>query len=92
MTRSQGSYVQTTTTFPTGLVEESADDLHTATYIPGSRTSSVIYEDRFTDDYTNVEVVKNGMSKLGYSGAKGPGCPRLAPRLPLSTASSRSTV
>ena len=67
MTRSQGSYVQTTTTFPTGLVEESADDLHTATYIPGSRTSSVIYEDRFTDDYTNVEVVKNGMSKLGYS-------------------------
>lgn len=67
MTKSQGSYVKSTITFPTGLVEESADDLHSATYLAGSRTSSLVYEERFTDDYTNVNTLKGGMSKTGYS-------------------------
>ncbi|MBQ9119169.1 MAG: ABC transporter permease [Lachnospiraceae bacterium] len=67
MTQSQGSYVKSTVTYPTGLVEESADDLHTATYSVGSRETSLIYQERFTDDYTNVGIVKSGLSKMGYS-------------------------
>lgn len=67
MTRTQGSYVMRPTTFPTGLQEESADDLHTATYMAGSRTSSKIYEDRYTDDYAIVDTAKSGLSKMGYS-------------------------
>ncbi len=67
MTQTQGSYVMQTTYFPTGLVEPSADDLHSATYVPNSRETSLVYTDRFTDDYTNVLTVKNGLSKMGYS-------------------------
>lgn len=67
MTQSQGSYVKSTVTFPTGYVEQSADDLHTATYAKGSLASSPVYQARFVDDYTNVNTVKNGMSKMGYS-------------------------
>ncbi len=67
MTRSQGSYVLRQMTFPTGLVEDSADDLHTATYLAGSREGNLVYQDRFTDDYTNVDMVRMGNSKLGYS-------------------------
>ena len=67
MTRTQGSYVMSPTTFPTGLQEDSADDLHSATYLAGSRTSSLIYEDRFTDDYTITDTVRSGLSKIGYS-------------------------
>jgi oligopeptide transport system permease protein len=67
MTRSQGSYVKTNMTFPTGLTEDSADDLHTATYMQGSREISTLNMERFTDDYTVVDTVRNGMSKMGYS-------------------------
>lgn len=67
MTLSQGSYVKSIITYPTGLTEESADDLHSATYLAGSKESSLVYIDRFTDDYTNVSTVKSGMSKMGYS-------------------------
>lgn len=67
MTQSQGSYVKSTITYPTGLVEESADDLHTATYLSGSLESSLVYEARYVDDYTNVSTVKGGLSKMGYS-------------------------
>ncbi len=67
MTLAQGSYVQSTVIYPTGMVEQSADDLHSATYAPGSRTTSAINEQHFTDDYTSVTTVKGGMSKMGYS-------------------------
>ncbi len=67
MTRTQGSYVRSTITYPSGLTEESADDLHSATYLANSLGSSVVYADRFVDDYTNVDTVKNGFSKVGYS-------------------------
>jgi oligopeptide transport system permease protein len=67
MTRSQGSYVSSTITYPTGLVEASADDLHSATYSSGSRESSPLNIARYTDDYTNVSLNKNGLSKMGYS-------------------------
>ena len=67
MTTSQGTYIQSPITYPTGLSESSADDLHTATYVSGSRDATVVNSDRFTDDYTNVQTVKNGLSKMGYS-------------------------
>lgn len=67
MTRSQGSYVRSTITYPTGLVEDSADNLHTATYSPGSLATNLVYESRYVDDYTNVSTVKGGLSKIGYS-------------------------
>ncbi|MCM1107043.1 MAG: ABC transporter permease [Blautia sp.] len=67
MTRAQGSYVKSTITFPTGLTEASADDLHSATYVKGSRETSLVYEDRFTDDYTRVRTMKANHSKIGFS-------------------------
>lgn len=67
MTRSQGSYVKRMITYPTGHMEESADDLHTATYSQGTRTATPLNEDRFTDDYTIVDTTKNNMSKMGFS-------------------------
>ena len=54
-------------TFPTGFVEESADDLHTATYAAGSKDSSPVTAARFTDDYTNVQTVNKTYSKVGFS-------------------------
>lgn len=67
MTDSQGSYVQSEITYPTGLTENSADDLHTATYSAGSLASSAIAAARFTDDYTNVTTISGNMSKMGFS-------------------------
>ena len=67
MTASQGSYVLSTVSYPTGHVEQSADDLHTATYAEGSLELSEMYAARFTDDYTNTITTKGSLSKLGYS-------------------------
>ena len=68
MTASQGAYIPTQITYPTGLTEQSADDLHTATYVPGSlQTGEVLYGARYTDDYTQTSTFKGGMSKMGYS-------------------------
>lgn len=63
MTRAQGSYVKSEITYPSGLVEYSADDLHSATYMSESQDASAVHSDRFTDDYTNVDTVKSGKSK-----------------------------
>lgn len=67
MNKSQGSYVKTMITYPTGLSEESADDLHSATYLEDSLHTSMVYEERYTDDYTTVGIVRAGKSKVGYS-------------------------
>ena len=67
MTQTQGSLVKSTITYPTGLVEETADDLHSATYAVGSREKSELNQKYFTDDYTAVTTVKSGMSKMSYS-------------------------
>ena len=67
MTETQGSYVLSTLTFPTGLTEQSADNLHTATYAAGSREINKVYADRFVDDYTNVNTHKTAKSRLGFS-------------------------
>lgn len=67
MTESQGSYVLKPMIFPTGLTEDSADDLHSATFSAGSRELNKVYAERFIDDYTNVATHKTGKSRLGYS-------------------------
>lgn len=67
MTQGQGAYVQSTLTYPSGLTEQSADNLHTATYIQGSRDANVMYQQRYADDYTNVQTFRNNLSRMGYS-------------------------
>ncbi len=67
MTMAQGSYVLSNVTYPTGMVEESADNLHSAVYIAGSREASRVNRDRFLDDYTSVGINKNASSKIGFS-------------------------
>lgn len=68
MTRSQGAYVPQQITYPTGLTEVSADDLHSATYVAGSlETGELLYAPRYVDDYTQTFTFKGGMSKIGYS-------------------------
>ena len=67
MNQAQGSFKKSTITYPTGLVAESADNLHTATYVEGSRDSLLVLQDRYVDDYTNVSTSKSGFSKIGYS-------------------------
>lgn len=68
MTESQGSYAYSTVTYPTGTVSESADDLHSASYISGSLAGGgPVVKASFVDDYTNISTNKSGMSKIGYS-------------------------
>lgn len=67
MLQTQGSYVTKEVYFPTNHTEESADDLHTATYLAGSLEGSEMLQTRFTDDYTNVLTTKNGRSKVAFS-------------------------
>lgn len=67
MLQSQGSYVTRPTVFPSGHVEESADDLHTAIYLEGSLAGSELLQSRFEDDYTNVLTRRGGRSKVAFS-------------------------
>ena len=68
MTETQGSYAYSTVTYPSGAVEESADNLHSATYAPGSLANGTpVIKANYVDDYTNVSTYKSGMSKMGYS-------------------------
>jgi oligopeptide transport system permease protein len=68
LNQTQGSFATSTVTYPTGLVEESADDLHSATYVSDSlENGTIVIKDRFVDNYTNVETNKSGLSKTGYS-------------------------
>ena len=68
MTESQGSYAYSTVTYPTGVVSESADNLHSATYAAGSlENGTPVIKANYVDDYTNVSTYKNGMSRMGYS-------------------------
>lgn len=68
MTQSQGGREYASVTYPTGLVAESADDLHSAVYVAGSwENGDAFVRTHFTDDYTGVTTRKTGLSKLGYS-------------------------
>ena len=67
MNKSQGSYVTSLITYPSGLQERSADDLHTAIYQSPSTEENVTTKGRFTDNYTSVLTTKANPSRLGYS-------------------------
>ena len=68
MTSSQGAYAKSTVHYPTGKVSESADNLHSAVYIPGSlEMGTIVIKDCFVDDYTSVTTHKDSMSKIGFS-------------------------
>jgi oligopeptide transport system permease protein len=71
MIEPQGGYVKSMITYPTGLKEKSADDMHSAAYVAGSRKTSRMLKARFTDDYTNTKTVKNQRSKMGFSFVNG---------------------
>ena len=67
MTESQGALKRSMITYPTGVVENTADDLHTATYVVGSLGTGNLNQKYYVDDYTSVITAKAGMSKMGYS-------------------------
>ena len=62
MTNTQGSYVRSTVYYPSGTVEETADDLHSATYVAGSLALGELNQKFFVDDYTSVITRKDGLS------------------------------
>ena len=67
MTQAQGGMAYSDVTYPTGLVEYTADNLHSATYVAGSREVSELNKQYYVDDYTNVRTARNGKSQMGYS-------------------------
>ena len=68
MVDAQGSFKLSDVTYPTGVVENTADDLHSATYVAGSLEGGTeLLQRYYTDDYTNVSTRKEGMSRMGYS-------------------------
>ncbi len=67
MTDTQGGLVFSDTIYPTGLQASSADDLHSATYVEGSRDKLDYIAERFTDDYTNVKQNLDGRSRMSNS-------------------------
>ena len=68
MVNAQGSFKMSSVTYPTGVVEETADDLHSATYVAGSlQGGTELLQRYYVDDYTNVKTSKEGMSRMGYS-------------------------
>lgn len=68
MMDTQGAFKTSTVTYPSGYVDESADNLHTLTYVEGSfETENPVIKNCFIDDYTSVMTYKSGLSKIGYS-------------------------
>ena len=67
MTDKQGGFRRSTVTYPSGVVEETADDLHSLTYVESSLNASALNQTYYVDDYTSVVTARNGMSKIGYS-------------------------
>ena len=67
MTDKQGGFHRSIITYPSGTVEETADDIHSLTYVESSLNSSALNEKYYVDDYTSVTTARNGLSKMGYS-------------------------
>ena len=68
MSGTQGSFAFSTVTYPSGVTVESADDLHSATYVANSLANGTpVVKANFVDDYTSVTTNKAGLSKVGYS-------------------------
>jgi len=67
MTDKQGGFRRSLITYPSGLQEETADEIHSLTYVEGSRDASALNQQYYVDDYTSVITARDGMSKMGYS-------------------------
>ena len=67
MTSAQGPQKHSMVTYPSGVQEMTADDLHSLKYVPGSWDDSELNMMYYTDDYTSVVNAKSGMSQMGYS-------------------------
>lgn len=68
MTGAQGPQNKSLVTYPSGISETTADDLHSLTYVPGSREmGGELLQRYYVDDYTGVVTAKSGMSQMGYS-------------------------
>ena len=67
MTDKQGGFKTSLITYPSGVVEETADAIHSLTYVEGSLATSALNQKYYVDDYTSVITARNGMSKMGYS-------------------------
>ena len=67
MTDKQGGFHRSTITYPSGVVEETADDIHSLTYVENSLNASNLNQKYYVDDYTSVTTARNGLSKMGYS-------------------------
>ena len=67
MTDTQGSLTKDTVYYPSGVVEVTADNLHSLTYLEGSREQGTLNVTYYDDDYTVVTTNKDGKSKMGYS-------------------------
>jgi len=67
MTDKQGGFDRSMITYPSGVVEETADDIHSLTYVEGSLSTSALNQQYYVDDYTSVITARNGQSKMGYS-------------------------
>ena len=67
MTDAQGPQKFSTITYPSGIVETTADDIHSLRNIPGSREQGVLNQRYYVDDYTSVTTAKSGLSQMGYS-------------------------
>ena len=68
MTSSQGGFKNSTVHYPTGYVNDSADNLHSAVYIPESlENGTMVTKNCFVDDYTSITLHKDSISKIGFS-------------------------
>ena len=66
MTQTQGTNLEREVIYPSGYKTDTNVDLHSATYVADSLKSSY-NQMRFVDNYTNVDALKAGFSKMGYS-------------------------
>ncbi len=65
---SQGQISKSEVIYPSGVKEETADDIHSLTYQQGSYDAGLeTIKNYYVDDYTNVKINKAGLSKTGYS-------------------------
>lgn len=67
MTQSQGTYKKSEIIYPTGLKEESSDDLHSAQFSQTINLNNLFNKERFTDKYASFDSVKSSTSRMGLS-------------------------
>ena len=67
MTGAQGPQKFSNVTYPSGVTEYTADDIHSLVHVPGTKESSPLNMKYYVDDYTGVSEARSGMSQMGYS-------------------------